>query len=161
LQTFVPYADFARCAQVLDDRRLGKQRVEVLQLIRATTWPDYGWRHHPAALMWKGYEEALGAYGIAICAEWCRRGKQDTCDVKIRADLTTAGIPKVRTQRQLQRAKRLPPWWGDEAVHRSHRSSLLRKDPEHYGPQFEPDLPDDLDYVWPVRKGDGTSVPPR
>ena len=33
----------------------------------------------------------------------------------------------------------------------SHRSSLLRKNPEHYGPLFPPDTPRDLDYVWPVR----------
>jgi hypothetical protein len=45
----------------------------------------------------------------------------------------------------------LPPWLFDEAVQLSHRSSLLRKDPEHYGPLFPPDTPRDLDYVWPVR----------
>ena len=33
----------------------------------------------------------------------------------------------------------------------SHRSSLLRKDPEHYAPLFPPDTPRDLDYVWLVR----------
>ncbi len=44
----------------------------------------------------------------------------------------------------------LPPWLGDEAVHRSHRSALVRKDPDHYGPLFD-DIPPDLEYVWPVR----------
>ena len=39
MQTFLPYADFARCAAVLDPRRLGKQRVEVLQIMRAITVP--------------------------------------------------------------------------------------------------------------------------
>jgi hypothetical protein len=34
-------------------------------------------------------------------------------------------------------------------VHRSHRSKLVQKAPEHYRPLF-PDVPDDLDYVWPV-----------
>ena len=47
----------------------------------------------------------------------------------------------------------LPPWLGDEAVHRSHRSALLRKDPEWYGRVFD-DVPIDLDYVWPVRSSD-------
>jgi hypothetical protein len=36
-------------------------------------------------------------------------------------------------------------------VQLSHRSSLLRKDPEHYGPLFPSDTPRDLYYVWPVR----------
>ena len=136
MQTFLPYADFARCATVLDTRRLGKQRVEVLQILRAIIVPNYGWRHHPAAKMWKGYEEALGAYGVAICREWCRRGHTDTCDVKIRAELAGAGA--------------LPPWLGDEDFHRSHRSSLLNKDPERYGDVFT-DVPPDLPYVWPSK----------
>jgi hypothetical protein len=41
-----------------------------------------------------------------------------------------------------------PPWLGDERLHASHRSNLLRKDPEHYG-QFEWTEPDDLPYWWP------------
>ena len=32
MQTFLPYADFQRSAQVLDYKRLGKQRVEALQI---------------------------------------------------------------------------------------------------------------------------------
>lgn len=58
----------------------------------------------------------------------------------------------MRSQDELAAAGALPPWLGDEDFHRSHRSSLLRKDPEHYRPLF-PDDPDDLPYVWPVRAG--------
>ncbi|HEX2047833.1 MAG TPA: MSMEG_6728 family protein [Acidimicrobiales bacterium] len=148
MQTFLPYADFARCAAVLDTRRLGKQRVEVLQILRAIIVPGYGWRHHPAAKMWKGYEEALGAYGIAICREWCRRGHTDTCDGKIRAELAGHGITSVRAQAELAEAGTLPAWLGDEDFHRAHRSSLLNKDPEWYGGVFT-DVPPDLPYVWP------------
>jgi hypothetical protein len=64
VQTFLPYPDFARSAAVLDDRRLGKQRVETLQILRALTRPDYGWRHHPAVLMWKGHEVSLDAFAV-------------------------------------------------------------------------------------------------
>jgi predicted RNase H-like HicB family nuclease len=86
MQTFLPYLDFAECARVLDDRRLGKQRVEVLQIARAITVPGYGWRHHPAVRMWRGYEEALGGlrHGSARTVgprsyprhDWDRRGGQ-------------------------------------------------------------------------------------
>ena len=150
MQTFVPYPSFAKSAAALDDRRLGKQRVEAMQIIRALTREKYGWKHHPAVLMWKGYEEALGSYAIAVCKEWCRRGFRDSCEVQIVADLRAAGIARPRTEAQLKRAKALPPWWGNDAMHRSHRSSLLKKDPEFYRPQF-PDDPDDLEYVWPTR----------
>jgi hypothetical protein len=148
MQTFLPCPDFAECARILDDRRLGKQRVEVLQIARAITVPGYGWRHHPAVGMWRGYEEALGAYGIAVCREWCSRGRVDTCDVKIRDELAKLGISEVRDQPELARAGRLPPWLDDDGFHRSHRSSLLAKDPDWYGEIFtdvEPGLP----YVWP------------
>ena len=148
MQTFLPYADFARGAAVLDPRRLGKQRVEVLQVMRAIIVPNYGWRHHPVAKMWKGHEEALGAYGIAVCREWCRRGHADTCEIKIRAELATLGITTVREQAELEAVGVLPPWLGNEDFHRSHRSSLLNKDPEWYGDVFT-DVPPDLPYVWP------------
>jgi hypothetical protein len=160
VQTFLPYPDFARTAAVLDDRRLGKQRVEALQILRALTRPDYGWRHHPAVLMWKGHEEALVAYGIAICAEWCRRGHADTCETKLLDDARTAGAlgrrRRPRTQDELAAAGELPPWLGDAAVHASHRASLLRKDDAWYRPRFGADAVDpDVPYVWPVRRSAG------
>ena len=149
VQTFLPYPDFAASAAVLDQRRLGKQRVEALQILRALIVPGYGWRHHPAATMWRDYEEALGAYGVAICREWCRRGHTDTCDVKIRAELASLGIGVVREQAELAAAGALPPWLGDENFHRSHRSSLLVKDPAWYGDVFT-DVPPDLPSAWPA-----------
>lgn len=150
MQTFLPHTDFAASARALDQKRLGKQRVEVIQVVRALTVPDYAWRNHPAALMWRGFEEALGRYGFACCEAWLERGFGDTCAATIAADLATAGVTTVRTQGELAEAGALPPWLGDEDLHRSHRSALVRKDPDHYRPLF-PDVPDDLPYVWPVR----------
>ena len=150
MQTFVPYPDFEQSARVLDHKRLGKQRVEVIQIVRALTRPGYGWANHPAVLMWKGYEEALGRYGITICDVWVERGFGDTCAATIGSDLRTIGVHGFRSQEELKAAGELPPWLGDEEVHRSHQSSLLRKEPEHYG-QFFTDVPDDIPYLWPVR----------
>jgi hypothetical protein len=135
---------------VLDSRRLGKQRVEALQILRALLVPDYGWRHHPAVLMWKGHPEALGRYGLEVCGEWRVRGFAATCQPKILADLGLLGVDQVRGQNQLAAAGALPPWLGDPALHRSHQSALLRKDPELYGSCF-PGVPNDLPYIWPVR----------
>lgn len=148
MQTFLPDPDFERSAELLDDRRLGKQRVEVLQIMRALTRPGHGWRHHPAVKMWRGHEEALASYGDAICREWVRRGHADTCAAKILHDAGQADVASVRSQQELARAGALPSWLGGEELHRSHRSNLVRKDREHYGPLF-PDVPDDLPYVWP------------
>jgi Pyrimidine dimer DNA glycosylase len=69
VQTFLPYPDFAASAVALDCRRLGKQRVEALQILRALTRERYGWKHHPAVRMGAGYEDALARYAMEICAE--------------------------------------------------------------------------------------------
>jgi hypothetical protein len=150
VQTFLPYPDFTATATVLDRRRLGKQRVETLQVQRALVVPGHGWRHHPSVRMWSGYEEALVRYGLEICSVWRALGLLDTCEATMRSDLARAkGITVVRTQEELAAAGQLPGWLGDDAVHRSHQSALVRKDPAHYR-TFFPDVPDDLPYVWPA-----------
>jgi hypothetical protein len=150
VQTFLPYADFSETARVLDMRRLGKQRVETIQVVRALTVAGYGWRHHPAAKMWAGYEEALVRYGLDICAVWCSLGNADTCAVTLVADLARGtGLAAPRAQADLAATGEVPPWLGDRAFHRSHQSALLRKDLAHYQPIFS-DVPDDLPYVWPA-----------
>src|SRR5690349_5427326 len=102
MQTFLPYADFRASARVLDKRRLGKQRVETIQVLRPLTVAGYGWRHHPAAAMLAGYEEALVAYGLDICAVWCELGNADTCSITLVADLTRGtGIAAPRVQSDL------------------------------------------------------------
>lgn len=136
MQTFVPYPDFYESARVLDYRRLGKQRVETLQILNSLTGlGKYGWKNHPATKMWLGHENGLIAYGIAMCETWVDMGYKDTCLQKI-ASLGDADPSD------------LPSWWGDDRVHSSHRSNLLRKFPEHYA-QFgwsdDPASP----YVWP------------
>ncbi len=150
MQTFTPYSDFTATAHVLDTKRLGKQRVEVIQIVRALTVPGYAWASHPAVLMWKGYEEALGRYGLTMCEVWTERGFGDTCADTISNDLRSIGVDSIRNYDELAKADALPVWLFDADVHLSHRSALLRKDPEHYR-SFFPDVADDIDYVWPVR----------
>jgi hypothetical protein len=147
MQTFLPYADFEQSARVLDQRRLGKQRVECIQVLRGLTVEGYGWRHHPAVKMWRGHEEAL-----TCCEVWSEAGYADTCAATIRTDLGRVGVTEVRSQAELAAAGALPAWLGEEDFHRSHRSALLRKDPEHYAGRF-PGTPDDLPYVWPAAAG--------
>jgi len=144
VQTFLPYADFAASAAVLDDRRLGKQRVEAYQILRALTWPAYGWKNHPAVRMWRGFTPALVRYGLDMVEAWEARGYADATREAL---LAFAGgrVPDVDA---LRAGGQLPPWLGEQPVHASHRSALLRKDPEHYR-RFFPTEPDDLPYVWP------------
>ena len=149
MQTFLPHPDFLSSARTLDTKRLGKQRVECIQVVRGLTVEGYGWRRHPAVLMWRGHLEALGRYSLTCCEVWTAEGRADTCAATLVADLRAAGVDRIRTQDELAAAGDLPGWLGDPAFHRSHQSALLRKDPEHYGPLF-PGVPPDLEYVWPA-----------
>jgi len=72
IQTFLPLEDFAASARVLDSKRLGKQRLETLQILKALADPSYGWQNHPAVLMWRGHERQLILYGNHITTEWKR-----------------------------------------------------------------------------------------
>jgi hypothetical protein len=100
--------------------------------------------------MWRGHEEALAAYGLAIVAEWTARGRPDTCAATIVADLRLAGLPtSPRTQAELAASGELPAWLGDAAFHASHRAALLRKEPKFYAGRF-PGADPELPYVWPV-----------
>lgn len=140
MQTFLPYPSFRRCARALDDRRLGKQRVEVFQILNALAGRSKGWQSHPVVAMWRGYEDVLVLYGLQVTREWIRRGHTDSCYDKI-AQFLPKGWKRPR--------RGLPPWLGDESFHRSHQSALLRKDPVYYAKVF-PGVPIDIPYVWPV-----------
>ncbi len=133
VNTFLPFSDFGKTARALDQKRLGKQRVEAYQVLLASLGMTKGWASHPVTRMWRGYEYLLADYGIAICREWTRRGHRDTL------------LPKFLEMRaRLPRTGR-PFWLGRREFHRSHRSNLNRKDPSHY--RFK--VPSDLPYLWP------------
>src|SRR4051794_33735498 len=133
MQTFLPVADFQESARLLDPARLGKQRVETLQVLRALELTDYGWASHPVVTMWRGRTAGLVAYGLAMVRGWRERGFADSTET-----LIAEFAPDVvgRPQAELAAAGLLPSWVGDEALHRSHRSNLLAKDPEYYRPRL-------------------------
>lgn len=145
MQTFVPFSSIKKSAESLDRARLGKQRSEskiILQVLEKKSRSPHakiGWGNHPAVLMWEGHEDFLRAYSIAICLEWRKRGYADTT-----LPFFLEGYKGNPTP---------PAWWGDERVHESHRSKLIAKLPSHYESIFQ-DTPKELEYVWPVRKGE-------
>nr|WQM86927.1 hypothetical protein [Marseillevirus cajuinensis] len=87
--------------------------------------------------MWFGYERALRRYINACISELSTRTTKDG---------SKHGLPKKKIL--VQRTVPLPWWLGYEKFHDSHRSSLLRKDPEYYEKILETSEPE-LGYVWP------------
>ncbi|MCU0302276.1 MAG: MSMEG_6728 family protein [Candidatus Nanopelagicales bacterium] len=138
VNTFLPYPSLEQSLAVLDLPRLGKQRVETKQILRALREETRGWRNHPAARMWRGHEGALVRYGLVACERWRAQGYADSLLGYFTA--LTADHPD----------ETLPPWFGTSPLHRSHQSNLVRKWPEFYRPIFGDDVPDDLPYHWPV-----------
>ena len=152
MQTFLPFPDFRKSISYLDYKRLGKQRVEAFQLliVNGDEWAlnerqwridkklmkdspvKLGWKNHPAAIMWRGYNEALQVYLNTSIVEWLHRGYNNT--------MRMASITDV---------VEMPPWLGLPEFHASHRSNLIRKNHEHYG-QFGWQEDSSLPYVWPT-----------
>lgn len=142
MQTFLPYPNFALSAHSLDWRRLGKQRVEAMQIHRVLTDPvasGSGWSSHPAVLMWRGYERSLALYHDCCIREWIRRGY-------------TNNMPLLFSMDEADQL--VEPWWlGYDKFHSSHRAALLHKDREWYGQFSWPEAPL-LDYWWPSQHED-------
>ncbi|MEN3047718.1 MAG: pyrimidine dimer DNA glycosylase/endonuclease V [Candidatus Caldarchaeales archaeon] len=130
MQVFRPYVDWRRSAEVLDDRRLGKQRVECKQVLNAILRKlgliedgRRGWLNHPIVLLYfndgKPYVSDLVGFFRACVEEWRRRGYSSSIGLDDIAPLlarieTTEGTPVTR-------------------VHEiEYRRILLMKDPEHY-----------------------------
>lgn len=141
MQTFVPYPDFIESAVVLDRQRLGKQRVEVIQILNTLAGISAGWANHPAVLMWKDHEYSLMKYGVEICQEWLRRGYRDTCLLK---------ISNIYNENFYYTSNLEDPHWLGGPIHVTHQSKLIQKFPDHYRPLFV-GVRDDLDYYWPTQ----------
>ena len=168
MNTFLPYQDFAKSASVLDNKRLGKQRVECLQILKTLVKHQYRcakcktdvidisygcpncdsitfkltpWYNHPAVKMWRGYEWELHDYTCCICNEWTiNRGFKDTCRDKLSMVMGSFSFTMY--------TKIIP--WLTPSFCLSHQSNLIRKNPSYYIPIFGSDIPNNLPYIWPV-----------
>jgi hypothetical protein len=143
MQTFVPEASVVMSVRSLDPRRLGKQRVETLQIMRALAGLSKGWVNHPAVKMWRGYESGLMYYQEETCKHWTEHwGYKDTCLNKT-FSVFDEHFDAARDE--------LPHWWGVLMVHDSHKRALIYKSPEYYSEQW-PDFEGEYNYYWPEGK---------
>lgn len=135
--------------EFLDQKRLGKQRIEAAQILEVLTnqpilpshlqslvpfdFSNVVWKNHPAVLMWRDHEEWLKLYLACAIGEWCFRGY-----------INNLSSPTYDTS-----LNSLPSWLGHEPFHLSHRSNLIRKDPTFYR-KFWPEEDPGLRYFWPT-----------
>jgi hypothetical protein len=158
----MPYGNFEVVAEVLDNRRLNKQALEGWQIMMTNLKLDpqgnfrepRGWFNHPAAVMWRGHDQALLEYISEMVREWKRRGYKSTIldkanatfEVALKHDLTIWNSDA-----------KLPLWLSDfttlDKVAVTHRVALLNKDYEWYSQYYwyedEGARPDSYEYYWP------------
>lgn len=133
MMTFLPFDDFEKSAKVLDYKRLGKQRVEALQIFNVLTNKSKGFVNHPAIKMWFGYIDALSEYHNIMITEWINRGYKNN-------------MLYIQHQNKIEY-----PWWlGNENFHRAMRSRLIEKMPTFYESKFPGDKGfNNNKYLWP------------
>ncbi len=172
MQTFLPFPCFTESAKALDNKRLGKQRVETLQLLKAA-WQG------PSVLYDKiereyVYNDVFHVddpqnrkmfdvrktpwYNHPACQMWlshetalCNYGIK-ICEEWIRRGFKDTCLGKIEMyiKRFVGRCPYddNPSFIGDEKFHLSHKSNLIRKDAAFYTEKF-PGVPSNLEYVWP------------
>jgi hypothetical protein len=112
MQTFVPDPSFQESLQMLDKKRLGKQRLEAWQILgNLKKDRTVGWGRHVIMYMWRGFEPALEHYYNLCLEEFSRRGCKN---IKLKPIEITQPII-------------MPPWVGDPRIHLSHQSQILGK----------------------------------
>lgn len=160
MQTFLTCACVRASLLRLDHRRLQKQLLEAVQILRilnriksGQVLSKPGYAKHPAVLMWLGREKFLRYYACCcseVIAEVTHRVKDgmpyDTCtlDTALREEL--GGWINLEDVHDSDK----PAWFGDQAFHSAHRASLYRKNPVFYA-EFQSDSLLHSDYHWPVR----------
>jgi hypothetical protein len=142
MQIFLPYPNFRQSLKALDNKRLGKQRVETYQIISAITrrpkldgTPYKGWLNHPCTVMWRNNVPALTMYLNCAIEEWVARGFKNTMDFE-----------------DIDGEVEMPEWFGNEKFHSSHRANLLKKEPEFYS-QYRWSEDPSNPYVWLDKDG--------
>jgi hypothetical protein len=137
INTFIPFANIKKCAKVLDQKRLLKQRIEAYQIIniiqKRKNGEKCGFMNHPAVIMWENNVNALKLYCNEMIKESINRGFNNTMKLYDIKDKIV-----------------YPWWWGYSHIHYSHQASLLRKNPDYYIKYFY-DLLDEYryeGYVW-------------
>jgi len=124
MQTYLPYPSVQHSVQCLETSDLLDQASVTFSILSGRG------RTLPAARMWKGYSQALNLYHNEVVREYVRRTGS--------SDYPTFQVGEVT----------LPPWFGSPSIHASHRSNLLRKNPDWYG-QFGWSESPNLEFVWP------------
>lgn len=167
MQTFLPYPSFTHSLACLDNKRLGKQRVEAKQILMALEFGPYQYNYvdngTPSWVPCSERDRARLGLSCTRRTPWynhpaTKMWRDYESALALYGFLSCARwaglgfrdslMPWFATRCINGSDLVLPPWLSSLSFTTSHQSNLVRKDPAHYR-QFFPDVPDNLPYVWP------------
>lgn len=177
MQTFLPENTFSLSAACLDNKRLGKQRVEAKQILMTLEiGPEMGKCsecNSKLQLAIKPELRTFSVYNCYHCGKYTMRvvktpwynhpavqmwkGYENAliiygsfvCQEWIDRGFKDTLIPYFRSK-SIDLSLQYPPWY-NQALISSHRSNLLRKDFAYYS-KFNWTEPSNLPYIWPTKK---------
>lgn len=149
MQTWITDINFRKSAENLDVKRLGAQIYEGIHILSSLTGlndklvnPKRNVSNHPAALLWKGYEQDLMNYLKAHLDEWYYRKYNSFINLNnLKIIIREAQIYPMVYQFRTR-------WITDELIE-THRSVLIQKKPEFYSQKW-PNVPTNktMHYNW-------------
>ena len=138
MNIWVPYANLTMNVKVLTDEHLSEVVYVGLDTLRAIVADQDG----RLAEMWRSAPAGLLSYLVRADQERQARGQP--------AELRVRRAFSHLARRGLSLAPVMPRWFGgDPSLHLSHRSRLIRIDPEYYAQRLPFDTPLDLPLRWP------------
>ncbi len=179
MQVFVPSSSVRESVRVLDNRRLGKQRVETYQIVMnilgvgpgerpvykrdgspklkpngkpVTEWD--GTFHDRPPKGWSSHPAVIAwreNVGSLLIYQAHTCIEWEARGYRDTCWQKTRLAVEYRYPGKIFGPK-MPDWWGDESVHSSHRAALLYKEPEWYS-QFGWTETPAYEYVWPTSTG--------
>ena len=154
---------------LLDNKRLGKQRLEAKAIIDILEYYDENdempantaWTNHPATMMWVGHTNALKVYFNYVLHFWEKRGFKNNYeyydiereDVEI---IKCIFEDNVATFEKKANKDTFPIWFCFPPFYLAQRAALIMKDRDYYEEKLRtPELKPYFlkGYLWPSEHG--------
>ena len=146
--TLLPYPSFKQSAKVLFNNELTDQLKTVDRILNVLHRVDAdisGWNNSPGVLMWEGFESQLCTYGIYLADNIKTRDLTQSVLIDLNT-VESSIIWHLECTGDIGSTDQ-PKWFGEEKLHLSHQSELIRINAE-YRSVF-PYVPTDVPIVWP------------
>jgi hypothetical protein len=153
--TWLPDQNLVKSTNFLDHGHITNQAYEAATILHAIAGPGHhtGWSNLKGAAMWKGHDDGLALY-LSLVIRQCR-AQGIAVPQNPPYDFEKDYAPNLGNHWLAPRLCAVadivwPEWLGEEKVHSSHRSNLLRKKPDFYRQFGWTDDPE-AEIYWPVQ----------